>query len=86
MTDRPPSDAYLCEHVHEALAQDPRVAAPGLRVSVAGGRIFISGDVPTAATQEAVGEVVAELFSDHEAVNATSVVAIDEAGTVEHLS
>ena len=47
MADDSEPDAYLCEHVHEALARDPRVAAPGLRVSVAGGRVFISGDVPT---------------------------------------
>jgi osmotically-inducible protein OsmY len=79
-------DTYLCEHVHDALARDPRVAAPGLRVSVAGGRIFVSGDLPTETVRRAVSDVVAELFSGHDVVNATSVVTVDEAGTVEHLS
>lgn len=86
MADVSEPDAYLCEHVRDALAHDPRVAAPGLRVSVAGGRIFISGDVPTEAAQRAVSDVVAEQFSGHDVVNAASVVTIDEAGTVEHLS
>jgi hypothetical protein len=54
-------EAYLATHLQEALAQDPRVHEPQLRVTIRGGRIQVTGDVPTVQRKEAVTEVIREL-------------------------
>ena len=84
MSPQEPS-AYLCEHVRGALARDPRVAAPGLQVTPAAGKLFISGDVPTEAARAAVDSVLADNFPGLVAINAASVVSVGEVDTVEHL-
>jgi len=53
--------AYEAEHVREALATDPRVNAPELRVRIGAGIVHVDGVVPTAERRAAIEAVVAEL-------------------------
>ena len=62
-------EAYLAEHVRQALAQDPEVAELDVVVTVAGGRVELSGSVPTAERREAVGRVARETLPDHDVHN-----------------
>lgn len=57
-------DAYLATHLQEALANDSRVHEPELRVVIRGGRIHVTGSVPTAQRRDAVSEVIRELAPD----------------------
>lgn len=77
---------YLIEHVHRALAQDPRAGALDVDVTVAGGRVFLTGDVPTQERKDAISAVVAELLPDHEICNETSVATLAPAGEPEQLA
>jgi osmotically-inducible protein OsmY len=51
-------DAYVAEHIHQALASDERVSEPELRVKVVAGRVVVTGDVHTRERREAVADVV----------------------------
>lgn len=52
---------YLVGTLQEALAADGRVNALDLRIAVAGGRIHLTGEVPTEARRALAGRIVAEL-------------------------
>lgn len=66
-------DAYVVEHIREALAHDPRVAELGITVSVSGGTVFLTGDVATPERKEAVAEVVRPLVRGRLLHNALTV-------------
>ena len=68
-------DIYAMEHIHQALAGDPRVNEPELRVNVVAGRIVITGDVPTEERKRAIPRVVRELYPDAVVEDQTNVVA-----------
>lgn len=74
MGDQP--DVYLVEHLREALAQDPRVNELELEVTLAGGKVFVSGTVGTNGRRDAVTDVLRELVPEREVVNQTSVLSI----------
>jgi hypothetical protein len=82
--DEPKS--YLVAHVREALARDPRVNELHVEVTVAGRRIFLTGEVGTEQRKRAVTEVVGELLPEYEVHNETSVPPVDEPGEPEELS
>ncbi len=84
MTDEPRQ--YVIERVNRALAQDSRVNALDVEVAVAGGRVFLTGDVPTQARKDAISEVVAELLPDHQISNETTVTALAPAGEPEDIA
>jgi osmotically-inducible protein OsmY len=65
---------YLSEHVHAALAADPRVSELGIQVTISGNKVFLSGDVATDARRDAVAAVAAEVLPDHEVHNHVAVV------------
>lgn len=67
------SDGYLAAHLEEALAEDGRVAEPGLHVQVAGERVVVSGTVSDAERKEAVIEVLEGLVGDRKLVDFTDV-------------
>jgi osmotically-inducible protein OsmY len=77
---------YVIERVHRALAQDPRVSALDVDVTLAGGRIFLTGDVPTQERKDAISAVVAELMPEHEVCNETTVATLAPAGAPEDIS
>ena len=76
-----PATQYLTGHIREALAQDPRVNQLDRDVSIANGRVFVSGDVPTAERQAAITEIVTDMCADYEVCNETTVSAILPAPT-----
>ena len=77
---------YVIERVHRALAEDPRVSALDVEVTLAGGRVFLTGDVATQARKDAISEVVRELLPDHEVCNETTVASYAPAGESEDIS
>ena len=84
--DKPdPTDAYVAEHVREALATDERVNEPELEVQVVGGRVFVTGVVPSDERRSAVGDVVAECCPDLEVENRTTVARYGDTGVTERV-
>ena len=77
---------YVIERVHRALAEDPRVSALDVDVTLAGGRVFLTGDVPTQERKDAIAVIVAELLPEHEVCNETTVATLAPAGDPEDIS
>jgi osmotically-inducible protein OsmY len=77
---------YLVERVRTALANDPRVSELELQVTIAAGKVFVSGTVPTEQRRRAVADVVRALLPDREVHNDTTVVTYDSPPEVEELS
>ena len=73
MNTEPPE--YLAEHVHDAMAKDPRLNELGITVTISGDKAFLTGDVATDERRVAAGEIAAELLPDHELHNDIAVVA-----------
>ena len=67
-------DSYLGAHLEEALAEDGRVAEPGLRVQVAGDQVVVSGTVSDPERKLAVADVLRGLLGDRTLVELTDVV------------
>jgi osmotically-inducible protein OsmY len=82
----PQPDGYLCERVRQALASDPRVGELGIDVRVAGGRVFLTGQVATPERQQAISAVVAELLPDHDVHNDVSVTPLGAGPDMEVLA
>ena len=70
-------DAYVIEHVRQALATDQRTLAQGLRVTRHGECVVVSGTVSSHARRDAVGEVAAEVAADFVVCN--EIVVVDPA-------
>jgi hypothetical protein len=70
MADAPPAqpeaeaEHHLAARIHQALATDPRVNEPDVRVLVCGGEVTVRGNVATPARKEAIGAVLRELVGD----------------------
>lgn len=73
MTDDP--DAYVVEHVRQALATDPRTLVQGLRVSRQGDSVVLSGTVASDSRRDAVGQVAAEIAARFRVCN--DIVVVD---------
>jgi BON domain-containing protein len=84
MADEPKQ--YVIERVHRALAQDPRVAAFDVEVTLAGGRVFVTGEVPTQERKDAISEVLGELLPEQEICNETTVATLAHPAETEELS
>ena len=68
-------DTYVVGHVREALARDGRTNELHVEITVAGDRVFLTGEVASEESRTAVGAVVEELLPDHEVHNETAVTA-----------
>jgi osmotically-inducible protein OsmY len=66
-------DGYLAAHLEEALAEDGRVAEPGLHVQVTDDRVVVSGTVSDAERKVAVAAVLSDLVGSREVVDLTDV-------------
>ena len=84
MPDEPKQ--YVIERVHRALAEDPRVNVLDVEVTLAGGRVFLTGSVPTQARKDAISDVVRDLLPDYEVCNETSVASYGPATESEDIS
>jgi len=69
---------YLVGRVQEALAADARVNALDIRVVVAGGRLHITGQVPTDERRNAVSRIVSELHPELQVHNELTVIELAE--------
>lgn len=69
---------YTAQHIKDALAHDARVGEMTLDIAVRGEKVFVTGQVPTAARRDAVPEVVATIAPGLEVVNEVTVVPCDE--------
>jgi osmotically-inducible protein OsmY len=78
--------AYLATHLREALAEDPRVHEPQLRVTVRGGRIQVTGDVPTPERRAAVVEVIRGIAPTMQVENLVEVSAPEAEPKTEELT
>ena len=79
------ADPYVAAHVHEALARDSRVNEPELEVQVVGGRVFVTGVVPTDERRRAIEDVVHECCPDLRVENKTTVGRDPETGETERV-
>ena len=68
------ADAYVIEHVRQALATDQRTLVQGLRVTQHGDSVVVSGTVSSETRRDAVGEVAAEVAAAFRVCNETVVV------------
>ena len=68
------ADVYVIEHVRQALATDHRTLVQGLRVTVHGDSVVVSGTVSSDSRRRAVGEVAAEVATEFRVCNETIVV------------
>lgn len=85
MAIREGEEQYLVGEAEDVLAQDPRLGELSLRVTFAGGKLFVSGDVATEHRRHAIGEVLSERFPDIEISNDTKVFEMEEPREEERL-
>jgi hypothetical protein len=76
---------YLVARLRTALAEDPRTAEQGVRVTVRGDHVMISGDVATEQRRADVSEVISEKVPDMVIHNDLRVVCVDEPTRREEL-
>ena len=67
---------YARQRLQDALASDARVAELGLDVRTVGGKLFLTGQVPTEERRRAVGVVASEVLPDYEVHNQTVVTPV----------
>ena len=77
---------YAIQRVRDALAADERVAEMGVQVRIAAGKVFLTGQVPTAERQRAVGAVAGEVLPQYEVHNETVVTELGDTPRVERLT
>jgi osmotically-inducible protein OsmY len=77
---------YAVQRLREALASDERVGELGVQVRTVAGKVFLTGHLPTAERQQAVGAVAAEVLPDYEIHNDTLVTPVTEGPRVEKIS
>ena len=70
------SDPYLLEHLRRAIAEDPRVGEPAVRVFSAAGRIWLEGFVASEDRRMATEALVAELAPGIEIKNELQVIVL----------
>jgi osmotically-inducible protein OsmY len=78
-------EKYLVQRVRDALAGDPRVGELHVDVSIRGGRVFLTGSVPSAERRDAIADLVSDVLPDHEVHNHVTVEAISGSAETESL-
>jgi hypothetical protein len=76
---------YLVAHLRTTLAEDPRTAEQGVRVTVRGDQVVVSGDVATEQRRAEVSSVISEIAPDMVIHNDIRVVCADEPSRREEL-
>lgn len=77
---------YTEARIQQSLADDPRVAALGLRVTVRPPKIFLRGEVPSRERRDRAGDAVRELMPGYEVYNEIEVTGAGEPGRREEFS
>lgn len=71
-------DEYVEGHLHQRLAEDPRVSEQGICVKCTDGVIYLTGVVSTAERRDAISVVAAEYAGDHKVNNEVTVGTFPE--------
>ena len=79
-------EAYFVERLREALAHDPRVAELGVSVRMAGGRVFLSGEVATPERKVAAAEVLGPLLEGRTLENGLTIATLTESDSEEPIA
>jgi osmotically-inducible protein OsmY len=69
---------YEQERIRQALAEDPRVGEPELTVDVVGGRVLVTGCVPSENVRASIDHVVADVAPGAPLDNRVTVASRDE--------
>lgn len=78
-------DLYLSERIRDALANDRRVNELDIQVTIAGGRIFLTGHVGNAERRNAISAIVQELAPGTLVANEVTVASLREPSQEEVL-
>lgn len=81
-TDEPKH--YLVARVRDALARDG--LALDLEVTVAGGKVFVTGEVPTRARLDSITRILRESLPGRDVSNEVRVASLTDTEEVETLS
>jgi BON domain len=76
---------YVVAHVREAIAHHPNLSELNVDISVAAGRIFLTGVVATEERRQELTRVVGELAPDYEVCNETELARFPRAEGAEEL-
>ena len=76
---------YLVGKLQEALARDARVNALDIKITIAHGRVHLTGQLPTEERRDAVQRVTREIVPDLEVRNDITVLVLADAGKPEAL-
>lgn len=79
-TDRAPARHDLVARVREAIAADPRAAELDVHATVAGRKVFLTGNVSTPERRDAVVRVAQEALPGHEVQDLIQVMDLSRAG------
>jgi osmotically-inducible protein OsmY len=79
-------DAYVAEHVRDALAKEPHLSELHVDVTITPGKVFLTGTVGSEERRTRLTTVVRDLVPDHEVVNHTTIEAPAAEPDVEKLS
>jgi len=87
MLDRNSPPEYLVGHLEEALARDPRIAEPGVRVHLGGPplSVVLEGTVAAVGHKAVLTEIVHELLPGAEVRDETTVADYPETDAVEQV-
>jgi osmotically-inducible protein OsmY len=69
---------YLEGHLHQRLAEDPRVSEQGIIVKVAGADVFLTGVVGSPERRDAITQVAQEYADGHRVHNEVTVGSFPE--------
>jgi osmotically-inducible protein OsmY len=67
---------YVVARMHEALAKDGRVNELEIDITLAGRKVFLTGEVTTAARKDAISAVAKDCLPDYEIVNEVNVTSL----------
>jgi hypothetical protein len=65
---------YLVAHIRRAFAEDPRTSELGVRVTIRGAKVYLSGEVTSLSRKNELESVVTELIPDATVCNDIHVV------------
>jgi osmotically-inducible protein OsmY len=74
---------YLVGKLQEALACDARVGALDIKITIAHGRVHLTGQVPTEERRDNVQRVAQELVPQLDVRNEITVLELSESGKPE---
>ncbi len=72
----PLDDPYLAVHIRRAIAEDPRVCEPDVRVKIAGGAVWLDGQVMSEERRQAAELIVREMCPKAQIHNELSILSV----------